>query len=228
MKSLMKTLPLRLAGSALALSLLPSMASADCASSPYLGQVCMMGLANFCPSNTLPADGSLLAISDNQALYALLGTTYGGNGQTTFGLPNLSGRVPVAQGKGASLPKSVAPGEVWGTEQRTLTPSTMPTHSHTVVSSSTLQANTTAGTSALPSASNKALAGIAVQELTGSGVVVAGRWAAPESDNAKTTEVAGLSTTVGATGASQAFDLQPPSLGIRYCVVTQGLFPSQP
>ena len=209
----------------LALSSLPSNALANCADNAYLGQVCMVG-ATFCPSNTQGADGRLLNISEYEPLYALLGNTYGGDGVNTFGLPNLNGRMPVGLGQGAGLGQSVAQGQLWGAENNALTTATMPAHIHTAIS--TLSANTTIGSAAAPSSANNALAGMAVQELTGSGVVTAQRWAAPEGDSARTTAVAGLGTTLAATGGNQPFETRPPSLGIRYCVVTQGIFPPFP
>lgn len=209
----------------LVLAFLPSWAAADCAyNSAYLGHVCMTGY-NFCPINTLPADGRQISIAGNDALFSLLGTTYGGDGQNTFGLPNLSSRAPVGQGTRPGF-SSVVQGQMWGTETKTLTINNMPAHIHTV--SSTLLANTGLGNSTVPDPGNNALAGMAVQELTGSGVVVAQRWAAPEGDSAKTTAVAGLSTTLAITGSNLPFDTTPPSLGMRYCIVTAGVYPPYP
>ena len=208
----------------LVLAFLPSWAAADCAyNSAYLGHVCMTGY-NFCPINTLPADGRQISIAGNDALFSLLGTTYGGDGVTTFALPNLSSRSPVGSGTGTGL-AAVAQVQIWGAEERSLTTNTMPSHNH--AASSTLQANTTAGTEAAPSNGKNALAGVAVQELTGNGVVAAQRWAAPEGDSEKTTTVAGLSATLIPAGSNLPFDTAPPSLGVRYCVVTAGIYPTQ-
>lgn len=74
-----------------------------CEAEPMLGSVCMTA-ANFCPRGFAQANGQLLAINQNQALFSLLGTTYGGNGQTTFALPDLRGRVPISSGRGTGLP----------------------------------------------------------------------------------------------------------------------------
>ena len=216
-----------LTAASVCIGLLPSLAAADCnPDQAYLGQVCMMGYGRpACPSNTLPADGRLLAISQYDALFYLLGTTYGGDGQTTFALPNLSSRIPIGQGTRRSDGRTITLGETWGAETRTLYTGNMPAHGHALQSA--LVANSTAGTAALPSAQNNALAGMAAQELTGSGVVAAARWAAPEGDSAKTIAVAGLTSTLAATGGNQAFDMQTPSLGLLYCVVVAGIFPSQ-
>ena len=100
----------------------------------------------------------------------------------------------------------------------------MPQHTHAAVT--TLQANTTAGTDAAPSAGKNALAGVAVQELTGSGVVAAAAWGVPAGVTS-TTPVAGVTTAVGMTGNGLPFSIQPPSLGLRYCVVLNGIFPDR-
>ena len=73
------------------------------ADEPFLGEIRMFGF-NFCPRNWAPADGRILQIVDYQALFSLLGTNYGGDGRTTFGLPDLRGRYPMAQGTGPGLP----------------------------------------------------------------------------------------------------------------------------
>ena len=199
----------------------PSPAAA-CGAEPYLGEICLMA-TNFCPKNTIEAAGQVLSIPQNTALFSLYGTTFGGDGRVTFALPDVRGRIPVGQGQGPGL-SPVDVGQQWGRETVTLNSTNLPSHTHAVTSS--LQANTTAGTDAMPSSGKNALAGVAVQELTGSGVVAAAAWGAPAG--ASTTPVAGISTTIGTTGGNQAFSIQPPSLGLRYCIVTQGIFPSRP
>src|SRR5882672_4268310 len=89
------------------------------ASDPFLGEIIMVGY-NFCPRGWAEADGTLLSISQNTALFALFGTTFGGNGQTTFGLPDLRGRVPMHVGNGPGLPPASL-GEQLGTPTTTLT-----------------------------------------------------------------------------------------------------------
>ena len=95
---------------------------------PYLGDVRMFG-GNFAPRTWAFCDGRLLSISQNSALYSLLGTTYGGDGITTFALPDLRGRVPVGQGQAPGLSNYVM-GQRAGTEQVTLLMSNLPSHNH--------------------------------------------------------------------------------------------------
>lgn len=98
-------------------------------SEPYVGQLRAWG-CNFAPRGWSFCEGQLLSISQNQALYSLLGTTYGGDGRTTFALPDLRGRVPIHQGTGQGLsPRTL--GEKGGSEQNTMTTNQMPAHTHT-------------------------------------------------------------------------------------------------
>ncbi|MDE1191350.1 MAG: tail fiber protein [Arachidicoccus sp.] len=111
-------------------------------SDPFLGEIFMAGF-NFAPAGYQSCNGSLLSISSYAALFALLGTTFGGNGSTNFGIPNLQGRVPIGMGTGSGL-SSRTLGEMAGTESVTLALSEMPAHTHTV------NANTGAGTTSSP------------------------------------------------------------------------------
>lgn len=99
-------------------------------SQPYLAEIKIVGFS-FAPRGYAFCDGQLLPISQNSALYALIGTTYGGDGVNTFGLPNLQGRAPLHWGNGAGLTPRVL-GEILGTEEVTLTTATMPAHTHTL------------------------------------------------------------------------------------------------
>src|SRR5450631_2987711 len=116
-------------------------------SEPFLGEIRMFGF-NFNPQGWAQCNGQLMAISQNTALFSLLGTNFGGNGQTTFGLPDLRGRVPVHAGQGPGLsPYNI--GEQTGTENVTLLSSQMPSHSHGV--SANLAANSGSPLNAFPS-----------------------------------------------------------------------------
>ena len=106
-------------------------------STPFLGEIKMFSF-NFAPNGWALCNGQLLPINQNQALFSILGTTYGGNGQTNFALPNLRGRTPIHFGGGHTL------GEASGTERHTLSISELPTHTHSV------QANTNAANAGLP------------------------------------------------------------------------------
>ena len=109
---------------------------------PYIGEIRMFG-GNFAPQGWAFCQGQLLAIADNDALFALLGTTYGGDGQTTFALPDLRGRIPIHQGNGYLL------AEQGGTETETLTAQQIPFHNHSAVALSD-HANTKSPKNALP------------------------------------------------------------------------------
>lgn len=107
-------------------SVTPAAAQAE----PFIGQLMLTG-ANFCPRGWAQADGQIMSIAQNTALFALLGTTYGGNGQTNFALPDLRGRSAIHQGTGPGLSNYVE-GQVGGRESFTLTIDQMPAHNHGV------------------------------------------------------------------------------------------------
>src|SRR4051812_19628298 len=98
-------------------------------SEPFLAEI-MIFAGNFAPRGWAFCNGQILSIAQNTALFSLLGTTYGGNGQTTFALPDLRGRVPIGVGQGPGL-SSISLGEVGGTENVTLLTTQMPMHDHT-------------------------------------------------------------------------------------------------
>ena len=104
-------------------------------SSPYIGECRLVGF-NFAPVGWAMCQGQLVPISENDTLFQLLGTTYGGDGQNTFGLPDLQGRVPIHQGQGVAGTTYV-PGEKGGVEQVTLTIQQIPKHTHTLIASNT-------------------------------------------------------------------------------------------
>src|SRR4029077_14583343 len=99
-------------------------------SQPYVGQILMFG-GNFAPAGWMTCSGQLLPISENETLFNLIGTTYGGDGQETFALPNLCGRVPIHMGTGGGL-STYQIGEAAGTESVTLTTQQIPQHNHMV------------------------------------------------------------------------------------------------
>lgn len=105
-------------------------------SSPYIGEIRMFG-GNFAPNGWAFCNGATLPISENDALFTLIGTTYGGDGQETFNLPNLGGRIPVHMGQGPGISQNYTIGEMAGVESVTLTTQQIPIHSHALVASST-------------------------------------------------------------------------------------------
>jgi len=171
-------------------------------SNPYIGEIRMFG-GNFAPVGWAFCDGSLISISENDALFNLLGTTYGGDGQSTFGLPDLRGRLPVHQGQGPGINQSYAIGELAGVETVTLTTQQIPIHNHTFVASSATATN--------PSPSGNVLATSAT--ISSFLVDVAG----PQL----------VSTAVQGTGNNQPHDNMMPFLTVSYIISLYGIFPSQ-
>lgn len=167
-----------------------------------LGEIRMFA-GNFAPTGWAFCQGQLLPIAQNTALFSLLGTTYGGDGRTTFALPDLRGRVPVGFGQGPSLSNRVI-GEKFGTETVTLTTAQMPAHSHTV-NAVTTEGNQNLPTNSLP-ANTKALD----KEYSDA--------------NANTTMKA---TMVNPTGGNQPFGVTQPSLGVNFIIALQGIYPSR-
>lgn len=180
----------------------PASASAD----PLLGEIMTVGF-NFCPRGWANAEGQLLAINSNQALFSLLGTTYGGDGRTTFALPDLRGRSIVGQGTGAGL-SNIRQGQRSGAENVTLTTGTMPAHNHTA----TVRVSRTDATTRNPI---NAYFGRAAGNVFEEGSAPTG-----DSMNAGTIAVAN-------NGGGQAFNIRNPYLGMYNCIATQGVFPSR-
>jgi len=171
---------------------------------PYLGEI-MLCVYGFVPRGFMACDGQLLPVNQNQALYALLGTTYGGNGLSNFALPDLRGRVPRSSGNGYTL------GQRGGTEitTLTLTLNTLPTHAHGAQASSALAsvASPLGAVPAVPTAAN----------LNGEAVAVLAYGAA----------AATAATPTSTTGGGTPFSNQAPYNTIQYCIAVNGLFPSR-
>ncbi|MFB9982271.1 phage tail protein [Mesorhizobium kowhaii] len=104
-------------------------------SDPYVGEIRMFG-GNFAPNGWAFCDGSSISISENETLFNLIGTTYGGDGQETFNLPDLRGRVPIHAGQGPLITQNYVLGEVAGVESVTLTANQMGAHNHVLIASS--------------------------------------------------------------------------------------------
>jgi microcystin-dependent protein len=169
-------------------------------SNPYIGEIRMFG-GNFAPAGWAFCSGDTLDISQNDALFNLIGTTYGGDGQQTFNLPDLRGRVPVHQGQSPGTSNYIL-GQNGGTESVTLTTNQMPAHNHPFTASS---ANGTQGspTDGIPASNtqNQYSAANAVQPMK-----------------------AGL---IPSTGGSQPHDNMMPFLVINFIISLFGIFPSQ-
>jgi microcystin-dependent protein len=176
----------------------------------YLGQI-IQGGWNFAPSGTALCNGQILSIQQNAALFSLLGTTFGGNGTSTFALPNLQGRVPIHWGQGPGLSDYVI-GQQAGTETETLLQQNMPAHTHTLSA-------TTSKASLQPPAAGALLAHSV--DLSGVGSLPAIYF--PTGTNPPTVALGG----VGLTGGSQPFSILQPYLAITFCIALVGIFPSR-
>ncbi len=182
------------------------------AQSPYIAEVRLFA-GNFAPAGWAFCDGSLLAISENDALFALIGTTYGGDGQITFALPDFRGRVPIGTGQGSGL-SNRSLGEKGGQENITLTTANMPSHTH----EGRIVVNNTNATSSVPTTSSS----IAV---SGS---FSGRTFIPNlSYNSTVPDIVLQTFTSGSTGNSTPVSISRPRLGLNYIISLYGIFPSQ-
>ena len=172
------------------------------AQEPFLGEIRMFG-GNFAPRGWAFCDGQILPINQNQALFSLLGTTYGGDGRTTFGLPDLRGRVPIHHGTGPGLTQKRL-GQSSGTETNTLSAENLPSHSHTI--NAVLEdGNQSSPTGNLPAGTK-----LLDQEY---------------SDAAANTTM--NATMVNSTGNNQAVNNMQPYLTVTYIIALQGIFPSR-
>lgn len=165
-------------------------------SEPFIGQV-MLFAGNFAPRGWAFCQGQILAINQYSALFSVLGNTYGGDGRTTFALPNLSGRVPVGQGQGPGL-NPVQIGQTFGEQNTTLGVANIPAHSHEMTFS------LPDPEPAVPPTEATSPAGYTPS-------------ATPGPKTAQTTAV----------GGGQPFSNQPPSLGMNYIIALEGIYPSR-
>lgn len=183
----------------------PERAKAD--SLPYVGEIAAVSIFGYCPNGWASAEGQLMAINQNQALFSLIGTTFGGDGVVTFGLPDLRGRIPIGEGTGPGLSQHTW-GEKAGQEQVTLTEAQMALHSHSV------NATNTDGNKAGPG--GKLLAA-APSGGTGTETIY--------SDQPPNKQMA--STMISPSGSNAPVNVQDPTLVIRYCIALNGVFPSR-
>jgi microcystin-dependent protein len=179
-------------------------------SDAYLGQILAVGF-NFAPVNWALCNGQLLDIATNDALFNLIGTTYGGDGQSTFGLPDLRGRVPIHVGQG---PKGLSPyvlGQVGGLETITLKSAEMAQHTHV------LQGSNTNATTNIPAA-NTALA----NEVIAYQPAIPAYFSQPPADPQNMAPA-----SITAAGNSLPHENRQPYLVINYIICTSGLYPPQ-
>ena len=197
---------------------------------PFIGQIICVGF-NFAPPGWAQCNGQLLPINLNQALFALLGTTYGGDGRTTFGLPDLRGRVAIGVGAGPGLP-TITQGQLSGAPAVTLTTAQMPAHQH---AAGAVTVNVTAGSVDVPvntdgggGNSTDPTKILSADGATGSFTSDAanGKYSGG-SLPVKGAQVTATAAPTAVTGASQPVSIMQPSLGMNYIIATQGIFPSR-
>ena len=179
---------------------------------PFIGEVKLLGFY-FPPLGYMACQGQLLSISQNTALFALLGTIYGGDGQTSFGLPDLQGRMPIGQGQGPGLPEYVM-GEAAGVTSTTLISVNMPQHIHTL-SAAKVQVK---------------VASSPASEQDPNGMYVAQTTASIYSDTPTANAFmapALVSGTTDIAGGSQPFSILNPYLCMNYSIAIEGIFPSR-
>lgn len=166
---------------------------------------------NFAPLNWQFCDGSSISIANNDALYALIGTIYGGDGVQTFNVPDLRSRIPIGTGQGPGLPNIVL-GQLAGSESVTMTTGQMPVHTHAGQPASlSIPAYTGADTSATPTGA--VLAGLA------------GAYTALEPDTNLKADTAAI--TLAPTGQGNPFSIIQPYLTTNYIICVQGIFPTR-
>jgi microcystin-dependent protein len=176
----------------------------------YLGIVKIFA-GNFAPKGWALCWGQLLSISQNTALFSILGTTYGGNGTSTFALPDLRGRIPVGQGSGPGLPE-VFLGQTGGAPTVTILLPNMPAHNHPVTGTVQLPVNDSPANTDSP-------AGAYLAQPTANTFL-----GTPGLDFAGDLKV---NLTTGIAGGTQPIDITSPYLGVNYVICLQGLFPSR-
>lgn len=164
-----------------------------------VGEIRMFG-GNYAPAGWAFCNGQLMSISQNEVLYSLIGTTYGGDGQTTFGLPDLRGRVPIHTG--TLTGSDYVLGQTGGVESVTLIQSQLPAHTHTIIAESAAGADTPAGNTW--------------------GLQPQSAYMAPP-----TSVVSMKAGSISTVGGSQPHDNMMPSLTISFIIALQGIFPSR-
>lgn len=203
-------------------------------SDPFLGEIRFVGFT-FAPVGWALCNGAVMSISQNNALFALLGVTYGGNGQSTFGLPDLQGRSPVGAGTGLGL-SPVVPGQKAGSESVTLTINNMPAHTHTAQSSGNLSVSGSVSVPACSSPTSGTVTATPGPTTVLGSVSAGGRPGELYTTTAANTNLMPFTLqstgtlpaiNVGTTGASQPFSVQSPYLGLTAIIAMQGIYPTR-
>ncbi len=209
-------------------------------SEPFVGQIMQVGF-NFAPRGWASCNGQIMGITQNQTLFALLGTTFGGNGVSTFGLPNAAGRSLLGLGQSTASGQTYVWGQVSGTESETLTIANMPAHNHVAtftgiagtttatgsiqaVTGQTTQVNTPTDGSLLANCANAGAAQVKIYAPSGTtgtmvnlaGVNITGGNFTPQG-----------SIAVGITGSNIPFSIMNPYVAVQTNIALSGIFPSR-
>jgi microcystin-dependent protein len=181
-----------------------------------IGEIRMFA-GNFAPRSWAFCAGQLLSIAQNTALFSILGTTYGGNGQTTFALPDLRGRSPIGAGQGPGL-TNISLGQVSGTENVTILSTQMPAHTHTATLAGTVSQGCVEdnGNTDNPAGNRFAIAPAGTQI-----------YSSAAADGAMAPVNINGTVTIGVTGNSQPLPIRNPYLGMNYIICLEGIFPSR-
>ncbi|SFW61184.1 phage tail protein [Chitinophaga sancti] len=192
---------------------------------PFIGMICAFGF-NYAPTGWFSCYGSTMSIAQNTALFALIGTTYGGNGQSTFALPDLRGKTMIGIGQSPGY-SNYTWGQVGGVESVTLIQSQMPMHTHLMTHNLSVapKVSTQAATSNVPGATKVPAAlptiGAGVNTFTVNAYDT-------NSDATLMPSNAAGTITAGMAGGSQPFDNMQPYLAVNYCIASVGIWPSRP
>jgi microcystin-dependent protein len=193
---------------------------------PFLAMLILFG-GNFAIRGWAMCMGQIISIAQNTALFSLLGTTYGGNGQTTFALPDLRGRAAVGTGQGIGL-SNYNLGQITGTENTTLLITNMPAHNHVGTLSNvtvTTPASTAAGTTNVP---GPTMVPAALPTIgSGPGATQIKGYKVQDSTTTLAPGTAAGTVTIGIAGGNQPFSLLNPSLALTYLIALEGIFPSR-
>ena len=181
----------------------------------WLGEI-VVGGWNFCPRGTAKADGQLLPISQWSALFSLYGCNYGGDCRTTFALPDLRGRIAMHNGNGPGLaPVQLA--QRGGRNDVTLNQLNLPNHTHTITNTVTATANVGGG----------GAGGFAAGDHITVGANIYSNAGAPSQPLADGSVAVNVQSVASNTGGNQSFNIANPFLGLQFCVVMEGTFPSR-
>lgn len=183
---------------------------------PFIGMIVMFG-GNFAPRGWAKCDGTLLAISQYQALFSILGTTYGGDGRTTFALPPLRGRAPIHYGQGAGLSNHPL-GQKSGQEVVTLNTNEIPSHTHGINATGSLRVVREDGNTSEP-------AGAAIANVSPDTTHAYNNSTAPDADAVANSVI--VSATALNTGGNQHHNNMQPYLAVNFIIALEGTYPSR-